>query len=65
MEQPRFQIGPKAVFLATSGVAILMAVGEAGRMLAWFAVMSSLAAVILFVVFAGIYIRQTSRHRRG
>lgn len=52
MEKPPFQFGLRSIFLATTGVAVLMAAGELGRILAWMMVLWSMAAVILFAVLA-------------
>ena len=52
MEKPPFQFGLKAIFLATTGVAMFLATGEAGRIIALMVVLWSMAAVILFAVLA-------------
>ena len=63
MEKPPFQFSLKAVFLATTGVAIVMAAGEAGRTLAWMVVLWSMAAVILFAVLAVFaFVKQASTY---
>ena len=52
MQKPPFQFGLKAIFVATTGVAILMACGDAGRTLVLMVVLWSMAAVILLAVLA-------------
>ena len=52
MEKPPIQFGLKTIFVATTGVAILMATGEVGRTFAWMLVLWSIAAVILFAALA-------------